>query len=63
MRIYNKHISKWLTSFVLVWLCQFFVNAQDLKFKHLSNDAGLSQVTVRSIFQDSKGFGLGLRMA
>jgi ligand-binding sensor domain-containing protein/serine phosphatase RsbU (regulator of sigma subunit) len=56
MRIYNKHISKWLTSFVLVWLCQFFVNAQDLKFKHLSNDAGLSQVTVRSIFQDSKGF-------
>lgn len=56
MRIYNKHISKWLASFVLVLLCHFFVTAQDLKFKHLGNDAGLSQVTVQSIFQDSQGF-------
>jgi ligand-binding sensor domain-containing protein/serine phosphatase RsbU (regulator of sigma subunit) len=36
--------------------CHFFITAQDLKFKHLANDAGLSQVTVQTIFQDSQGF-------
>jgi ligand-binding sensor domain-containing protein/serine phosphatase RsbU (regulator of sigma subunit) len=56
MCIYNKHISKWLASFVLVLLCHFFIIAQDLKFKHLSNDAGLSQVTAQLIYQDSQGF-------
>ena len=56
MNIYNKHISKWLASFILILLCHFFINAQDLKFKHLGNDAGLSQITVQSIFEDSQGF-------
>ncbi len=56
MNIYYKNISKWLASFVFILHSHFFVKAQDLKFKHLGNDAGLSQVTVQSIFQDSQGF-------
>lgn len=52
---YNKQIFKWFTVSVLL-LCYSFYHAQDLKFKHISNEAGLSQVTVQAIYQDTQGF-------
>jgi signal transduction histidine kinase/ligand-binding sensor domain-containing protein/CheY-like chemotaxis protein/AraC-like DNA-binding protein len=32
------------------------INAQELKFKHISNEDGLSSSTVECIFQDNRGF-------
>ena len=52
----NKHNLKWLITCVYFLALPVFCFAQDLKFKHVSNDAGLSQVTAEAIYQDSQGF-------
>ncbi len=44
---------KYVLLFVLI---QMMANSQNMKFKHLSVDEGLSAVTVNTIFQDSHDF-------
>ena len=42
---------------ILTLLClSVSAQKQDIKFKHLSLEDGLSQSTINTIFQDSKGF-------
>ena len=52
----NKHNLKWFISCIYFIVLPVFCFAQDLKFKRLSNEAGLSQVTVQAIYEDSQGF-------
>ena len=51
--------AKFLIKFFIVFpLCLFYFKglfADDIKFKHLTIDNGLSQNTVNTIFQDHKG--------
>ncbi len=56
MILKNKHNLKWFISCVYIFALPLFSFSQDLKFKHITNETGLSQVTVQSIYQDSQGF-------
>ncbi len=53
-----KKIQSYLVIFLWLFTLSFSKNgsAQNFKFKHLSSDEGLSQVSVQAILQDSDGF-------
>lgn len=55
--ILKKHyIQKLVYAALVSFLLPFTLNSQNLKFKRLSIDEGLSTVSVNSIFQDSQNF-------
>ena len=56
MRIIAVNILSVLKFILILMIVPVTSIAQDLKFKHLGSDQGLSQVSVQSIIQDSDGF-------
>jgi ligand-binding sensor domain-containing protein/two-component sensor histidine kinase len=51
----HRHMQN-IKTFLLLILFTFIISAQNINFKHLTIQDGLSQSTVNCIFQDSKGF-------
>ena len=49
-------ILRLLLPFIITFSSSLHITAQDIRFEHLTSDNGLSNNTVRCIFQDSRGF-------
>ena len=47
---------KWITFLLISIISSINISAQNINFKHLSIQDGLSQSTINCIFQDSRGF-------
>ncbi len=56
MRYIKQHILKLVYPVLVIFILPFVSNSQNLKFKRLSIDEGLSTVSVNTIFQDSQDF-------
>ena len=56
MSIKNNQTIKWFCVSLIYFLVIPFGYSQNIKFKRLSIDEGLSAVTVNTIFQDSQDF-------
>jgi ligand-binding sensor domain-containing protein/serine phosphatase RsbU (regulator of sigma subunit) len=56
MSLKKKHIQKLVYALLVSFTLTDTLNSQNLKFKRLSIDEGLSTVSVNSIFQDSQNF-------
>jgi len=47
---------KWLALIILLVTAALYVHGENIRFEHISNEQGLSQVSVNSIMQDRQGF-------
>jgi ligand-binding sensor domain-containing protein/serine phosphatase RsbU (regulator of sigma subunit) len=56
MILKNTNITKWFAHYLILFFLVSTGYSQNIKFKRLSIDEGLSAVTVNTVFQDSKDF-------